>query len=46
MTKYNSRLRRLAPVVALVLVVLAASCTSNKKYGCPSHLHSAGVVVR
>lgn len=33
-----SKLRRIAPVVLLAAMVLAASCTSSRKYGCPNKL--------
>ena len=35
----SNKLRKIAPIVALVALVMAAtSCTSTKKYGCPNKL--------
>jgi hypothetical protein len=40
MKKLN-QLRRIAPVVIVVAMLIASTaCTSNKKYGCPNHLNS------
>ncbi len=35
-------LRRIAPIVALLAltVMMASSCASTNKYGCPNHLES------
>jgi len=42
--KAFSSLRRLVPVVAVVALVLLASCASNKKYGCPNKLQSSSIL--
>jgi len=33
-----SKLRRYAPVAAIFVLTLVASCGGTKKYGCPNHL--------
>jgi hypothetical protein len=42
--KSVSTLRRIVPVVAVVMLVLLASCASNKKYGCPNKLDVSGII--
>jgi len=32
------KFRSILPVAAIVFALLAVSCTSTKKYGCPNHL--------
>jgi hypothetical protein len=45
--QFVSFLRRVAPVVALVAVVLMASCNNgSKKYGCPNHLSVPKISLR
>ncbi|MES2480079.1 MAG: hypothetical protein V4561_13405 [Bacteroidota bacterium] len=40
--KNNTALRKIAPIVALVCILMATiACTSNKKYGCPNHLKTS-----
>lgn len=39
--KVFSALRRVAPAVVVVaLLLLTASCATNRKYGCPNHVNS------
>lgn len=41
----NSRVRRIVPVMVVVaLVVLMASCSSSKKYGCPNHIQISALL--
>ncbi len=41
----KSVLRSAVPVVAIVALILIASCNgSNKKYGCPNKLHSSSSI--
>jgi len=43
--KTFSSLRRIVPVVAVVaLALLASSCASNKKYGCPNKLEVSSLL--
>jgi hypothetical protein len=39
-----STLRRIVPVVAVVALVLLASCASNKKYGCPNKIQALSIL--
>jgi hypothetical protein len=39
-----SKLRRFAPIVAILAITLLASCTHTAKYGCPNHLHAFSVI--
>lgn len=42
--KIFSTLRSALPLVAIVTVMLLASCaSSNKKYGCPNKLHAVNI---
>ncbi|MCB9047561.1 MAG: hypothetical protein H6550_15615 [Chitinophagales bacterium] len=43
MMKKYTILRRVAPIVALLTltVMMASSCASTNKYGCPNHLESS-----
>lgn len=36
--------RLLIPVIALIATVAMASCTANKKYGCPNKLSIPSVI--
>ncbi len=42
--KAISTIRRIVPVVAVVALVLLASCASNKKYGCPNKLQASALL--
>lgn len=39
-------LRRVAPIVLIVAMVFAASCTSSRKYGCPNKLEASSLFGR
>ena len=39
-----SKIRRIAPIVAIIALAMMASCNGSKKYGCPNHLFTPSVV--
>lgn len=41
-----STIRRFVPVLAVVALFLVASCTTNKKYGCPNKLQTSVIVIK
>ncbi len=42
--KFVPTVRRVVPVLAVVMLVLLASCASNKKYGCPNKLNVSSLL--
>ena len=39
-----SKFKRIIPLLAIILIVLATSCNGSKKYGCPDHLFTPTLV--